>query len=147
MRPVCGRTLDHLTGGRAAWNVVTSINHNQQANYGTERADADTRYDQAHEYMEVLPQTLGQLGKKARVVMDKEGAIFADASKVHRIEHEGQFFKSRGPLNVVRSPQNGPLHPAGGHVAKGVWISRPNTPTEFLRSNRARRMPLNIFRM
>jgi long-chain alkane monooxygenase len=51
--------------------------------------------------------------------MDREHAIFADASKVHRIEHLGRFFKSRGPLNVVRSPQNGPVILQAGSSAKG----------------------------
>jgi FMN-dependent oxidoreductase (nitrilotriacetate monooxygenase family) len=112
-------TLDHLTGGRAAWNVVTSINHNQQANYGTERANADSRYDQAHEYLEVC-RKLWDSWEEGAVVMDKEGAVFADASKVHRIEHEGQFFKSRGPLNVVQSPQNGPSILQAGTSPKGM---------------------------
>ena len=112
-------TLDHLTGGRAAWNVVTSINRNQQANYGTERADADTRYDQAHEYMEVC-RKLWDSWEEDAVVMDQEGAVFADPDKVHRIEHEGQFFKSRGPLNVVRSPQNGPAILQAGTSPKGM---------------------------
>ena len=112
-------TLDHLTGGRAAWNVVTSINRNQQANYGTERRDADTRYEQAHEYMEVC-QKLWNSWEDDAVIMDREAAIFADASKVHRIEHEGRFFKSRGPLNVVRSPQNGPAILQAGTSPKGI---------------------------
>ncbi len=112
-------TLDHLTGGRAAWNVVTSINRNQQANYGTERADADTRYDQAHEYMEVC-RKLWDSWEEDAIVMDQEGAVFADPDKVHRIEHEGQFFKSRGPLNVVRSPQNGPAILQAGTSPKGM---------------------------
>jgi alkanesulfonate monooxygenase SsuD/methylene tetrahydromethanopterin reductase-like flavin-dependent oxidoreductase (luciferase family) len=51
--------------------------------------------------------------------MDRANAIFADASKVHRIEHAGRFFKSRGPLNVVRSPQNGPAILQAGTSAKG----------------------------
>ena len=112
-------TLDHLTRGRAAWNVVTSINRNQQANYGAERADADTRYDQAHEYMEVC-RKLWDSWQKDAVVMDREGAVFADPSKVHRIEHEGRFFKSRGPLNVVSSPQNGPAILQAGTSPKGM---------------------------
>ena len=112
-------TIDHLTDGRAAWNVVTSINRNQQANYGSQRADADTRYDQAHEYMEVC-RKLWDSWEEDAVVMDQEGAVFADPNKVHRIEHEGPFFKSRGPLNVVRSPQNGPAILQAGTSPKGM---------------------------
>jgi long-chain alkane monooxygenase len=111
-------TLDHLTEGRAAWNVVTSINRNQQANYGARRAASDTRYEQAHEYLEVC-QKLWNSWDEDAVVMDVEGARFVDASKVRRIEHKGRFFKSRGPLNVVRSPQNGPAILQAGTSPKG----------------------------
>ena len=111
-------TLDHLTGGRAGWNVVTSINRNQDANYGNARPDADQRYDRAHEFVEVCHKLWASWDADA-VVMDRENAIFADATKVRRIEHEGRFFKSRGPLNVVRSPQNGPAILQAGTTGKG----------------------------
>jgi FMN-dependent oxidoreductase (nitrilotriacetate monooxygenase family) len=111
-------TLDHMTGGRAGWNVVTSINRNQQANYGVERAPTDQRYDQAHEFMEVC-RKLWESWDTDAVVMDKENAVFADPSKVHRIDHKGPFFKSRGPLNVIRSPQNGPAILQAGTSPKG----------------------------
>lgn len=111
-------TLDHLSGGRAAWNVVTSINRNQQANYGTERADTDTRYDQAHEYLDVCRKLWASWDKDA-VVMDAEGAQFVDSNKVRRIDHDGEFFKSRGPLNVIRSPQDGPAILQAGTSPKG----------------------------
>jgi len=111
-------TLDHLTGGRAAWNVVTSINHNQAANYGETREDADTRYDKAHEFMQVCRKLWDSWDEDA-VVMDAANAVFADADKVHRIEHEGRFFRSRGPLNVVRSPHGGPAILQAGTSPKG----------------------------
>lgn len=111
-------TLDHMTGGRAGWNVVTSINHNQTANYGMERASTDRRYDQAHEFMEVCQKLWASWDDDA-VVLDKENAVFADASKVRRIEHEGEFFKSRGPLNVTPSPQGGPAILQAGTSPKG----------------------------
>jgi FMN-dependent oxidoreductase (nitrilotriacetate monooxygenase family) len=111
-------TIDHLTGGRAAWNVVTSINRNQQANYGTEREPTEIRYDKAHEYLEVCRKLWNSWDEDA-VVMDRDKAVFADAAKVRRIEHAGRFFKSRGPLNVVRSPQNGPAILQAGTSPKG----------------------------
>ena len=100
-------TLDHMTSGRVGWNVVTSINSNQAANYGVEREATERRYERAHEYMQVCRKLWNSWDEDA-VLLDREGARFADASKVRRIEHEGEFFRSRGPLNVVRSPQNGP---------------------------------------
>lgn len=111
-------TIDHLTNGRAGWNVVTSINRNQQANYGVEREDTDQRYDRAFEYMEVCRKLWDSWDADA-IVQDREGAVFADHTKVRRIEHEGRFFKSRGPLNVVRSPQNGPAILQAGTSPKG----------------------------
>ena len=111
-------TIDHLTGGRAGWNVVTSINHNQDANFGVERPPTEARYDRAHEFIEVCRKLWSSWDEDA-VVMDRERAIFADASKVRRIEHVGAHFKSRGPLNVVRSPQNGPAILQAGTSPKG----------------------------
>jgi FMN-dependent oxidoreductase (nitrilotriacetate monooxygenase family) len=111
-------TIDHLTGGRAGWNVVTSINRNLDANFGADRPDGDTRYDRAHEYMEVC-RKLWSSWEPDAVLMDRERPMFADASKVHRIEHVGRFFRSRGPLNVVASPQNGPAILQAGTSGKG----------------------------
>jgi FMN-dependent oxidoreductase (nitrilotriacetate monooxygenase family) len=112
-------TLDHLTEGRAGWNVVTSINHNQDANFGVDRPPTDVRYDRAHEFMEVCRKLWASWDEDA-VVMDRKGAQFADSKKVRRIEHVGAFFKSRGPLNVVRSPQDGPVILQAGTSPKGV---------------------------
>lgn len=111
-------TLDHLTNGRAGWNVVTSINSNQAANYGEERQSTDNRYDKAHEFMEVC-QKLWNSWDVDAVKMDHEDGIFADPEKVNRIEHTGRFFKSKGPLNVTRSPQNGPAIFQAGTSPKG----------------------------
>ncbi len=111
-------TLDHLTRGRAGWNVVTSINSNQAANYGEERQSTDRRYDRAHEFIDVC-QKLWNSWDEDAVVRDHDKAVFADPTKVRRIEYSGEFFKSRGPLNVTRSPQNGPAILQAGTSAKG----------------------------
>ncbi len=91
-------TLDHLTRGRAAWNVVTSLNHNQSANYGEERRPTDERYDRAHEFIEVCRKLWDSWDPDA-VVMDRAAGVFADPSKVHRIE-----LKS-GTVNEGRAPE------------------------------------------
>src|SRR5215467_11963850 len=72
----------------------------------------------AREYMEVC-RKLWSSWEADALVMDRERPMFADASKVHRIEHVGRFFRSRGPLNVVRSPQNGPAILQAGTSGKG----------------------------
>ena len=116
-------TLDHLTGGRAAWNVVTSLNQNQAANYGQAALDpSGLRYEKAHEFIEVCQQLWNSWDEDA-VVMDRENGVFADASKVHRIEYQGRFYSSRGPLNVVRSPQNGPALIQAGTSLRGVDLA------------------------
>src|SRR3954466_14949036 len=96
-------TLDHLTAGRAAWNVVTTLNHNQSANFGEDLRPPDERYDRAHEFIEVC-RKLWDSWEDDALVMDRAAGVFADPAKVHRIDHVGRFFNSRGPLNVVRSP-------------------------------------------
>ena len=116
-------TLDHLTGGRAAWNVVTSLNQNQAANYGQAALDpSGLRYEKAHEFIEVCQQLWNSWDEDA-VVMDRENGVFANASKVHRIEYQGRFYSSRGPLNVVRSPQNGPALIQAGTSLRGVDLA------------------------
>jgi len=111
-------TIDHLTNGRAGWNVVTSINHNQSANYGVERAPTEERYDRAHEYIEVCRKLWASWDGDA-IVADPEAPMFANPDKVRRIEHEGRYFRSRGPLNVTPSPQDGPVILQAGTSAKG----------------------------
>ena len=116
-------TLDHLTRGRAAWNDVTSLNENQAANHGHTGLDpAELRYEKAHEFIEVCQQLWNSWDEDA-VVMDREKAIFADASKVRRIEYQGRFYRSRGPLNVVRSPQNGPALIQAGTSPMGIELA------------------------
>ena len=116
-------TLDHLTRGRAAWNVVTSLNQNQAANHGQAKLDSsELRYEKAHEFIEVCQQLWNSWDEDA-VVMDRENAVFADASKVRRIEYQGRFYNSRGPLNVVRSPQNGPALIQAGTSPMGIQLA------------------------
>jgi len=123
-------TIDHLTRGRAGWNVVSSINHNQAANYGNEREPTDRRYERADEYYEVC-RKLWDSWEPDALVMDEKGPLFADDRKVHRIDHEGEFFRSRGPLNVVPSPQNGPVILQAGTSPKGRDFAARNAEGIF----------------
>jgi len=111
-------SIDHLTDGRAGWNVVTSINHNLDNNYGAERLPADLRYDRAHEFIEAC-RALWSSWDEDAVVMDKANAVFADPTKVHRVNFQGDFFRTRGPLNVTRSPQGMPAILQAGTSPKG----------------------------
>ena len=98
-------TLDHLSGGRAAWNVVTSVNDGEAHNMGkAQHLEHDHRYDRADEFMEVV---LGHWDswEDGSLIIDKKSGRFADPTKVKRLDHAGKFLKSRGPFTVPRSSQ------------------------------------------
>jgi FMN-dependent oxidoreductase (nitrilotriacetate monooxygenase family) len=112
-------TLDHLTRGRIAWNVVTSMNDSEAQNFGFEQhLEHDTRYDRADEFVEVAFKLWNSWQDEA-LILDRENGIFVDRSKVDYIHHAGQWFKSRGPLNIPRSPQGRPVIIQAGSSGRG----------------------------
>ena len=112
-------TLDHLSGGRAAWNVVTSVNDSEAQNFGVEsHLGHDERYDRAHEFLRAV-QALWDSWEDGALVMDKESGEFADPSKVHQVDHHGKWFDVRGPLTVPRSPQGRPAILQAGSSGRG----------------------------
>ncbi|MGA9013477.1 MAG: LLM class flavin-dependent oxidoreductase, partial [Acetobacteraceae bacterium] len=95
-------TLDLMTGGRAAWNVVTSMN-GEALNMGyDEHLEHDSRYDRADEFMAVVLGHWNSWDDDA-IVIDKQTGLFAHPDKVRRLDHQGQWFRSRGPFTVPRS--------------------------------------------
>lgn len=112
-------TLDHLSAGRAAWNVVTSVNQGEADNFGLEsHLDHDARYDAADEFLEVAT-ALWESWDEEALVLDRERGIYADPSRVRAIGHRGQWFKVRGPLNIPRSPQGRPVIIQAGASPRG----------------------------
>ncbi len=112
-------TLDHLSGGRAAWNVVTSVNDSEAQNYGfTQVLDHDARYDRADEFLEATTGLWDTWDDDA-LVLDREGGTFADPDKVRELNYEGEWFKVRGPLTVPRSPQGRPVLLQAGSSGRG----------------------------
>ena len=112
-------TLDLMTEGRAAWNVVTSVNDGEALNMGKEHhLDHDPRYDRADEFMEVV---LGHWDswEDGSLIIDKKSGRFADPTKVKRLGHNGPFFKSRGPFTVPRSQQGHPVVLQAGSSGRG----------------------------
>src|SRR6478736_564286 len=113
------QTVDHMLGGRAAWNVVTSVNDGEAQNMGREEHLAhDLRYDRADEFMEVV---LGHWDTwdDGAIVVDKKAGRYADPDKVRRLNHRGKFFTSRGPFTVPRSPQGHPVIIQAGASGRG----------------------------
>src|SRR6266516_6002092 len=112
-------TVDLMTDGRAGWNVVTSLNDGEALNMGRrEVMEHDLRYDRADEFMEVV---LGHWDSWAddALIVDKESGRFADADKVHRLDHVGPYFRSRGPFTVPRSAQGHPVIIQAGSSGRG----------------------------
>lgn len=101
-------SLDHVTKGRIGWNIVTSINDAEGRNFGMELPPHDERYDRSDEYLDLVCQ-LWESWEPDAVVMDMENKVFADPAKVHRIDFEGTWYSSAGPLNVIPSPQGRPV--------------------------------------
>lgn len=112
-------TLDLMTHGRSAWNIVTSLNDTEARNMGREAvAEHDLRYDRADEFMEVVLGHWDTWHDDA-IILDKSSRNFADPSKVRRLDHEGEFFASRGPFTVPRSAQGHPVLIQAGQSGRG----------------------------
>ncbi len=112
-------TLDMLSRGRAAWNVVTSLNDSEAANFGaTEHLAHDLRYDRADEFLEVV---MGHWStwEEGALIHDKQSGRFANGEKVRRLDHAGHWFKSRGPFTVPRSKQGHPVLLQAGQSGRG----------------------------
>lgn len=102
-------SLDHISGGRAGWNVVTSWLGDTAANFSkAEHPAHDVRYKIAAEYLDVV-QGLWDSWEDDAHVADKASGVFVDPDKLHRLDHEGSFFQVRGPLNIKRGPQGQPV--------------------------------------
>jgi len=112
-------TLDHLSAGRAAWNVVTSMNDAEALNFGAVLHLAhDERYDRADEFMEVAFKLWASWDPDA-LLLDRAAGRYADPAKVHYVNHRGPWFQSRGPLNIPSSPQGRPVIIQAGSSGRG----------------------------
>ncbi|MCB1509550.1 MAG: LLM class flavin-dependent oxidoreductase [Hyphomicrobiaceae bacterium] len=114
------QTMDLMTNGRAAWNVVTSVNDNEARNMGRgdQVIEHDTRYDRADEFMEIVLGHWDSWDDDA-IACDKANNLYAHPDKVRRIDYKGQFMSSRGPFTVPRSPQGHPVIMQAGMSGRG----------------------------
>src|SRR6202789_382458 len=112
-------TMDLMLKGRVAWNIVTSLNSGEALNFGGEsHLEHDARYDRADEFMDVVMGHWNTWEDDA-LILDKETNRFADPTKVHRLDHRGSHFRSRGPFSVPRSPQGHPVLIQAGQSGRG----------------------------
>src|SRR3984893_17573495 len=113
-------SLDHITNGRIAFNVITSQRRADYANYGyDELVDHNTRYERLEEFIDVCRKLWSSVDPDA-FVWNRETGQVADPSKVRAINHVGEFFKVRGPLSVVPSPQGHPIVIQAGGSPRGT---------------------------
>ncbi|HEY1412148.1 MAG TPA: NtaA/DmoA family FMN-dependent monooxygenase, partial [Rhodopila sp.] len=112
-------TMDHLTRGRFGWNIVTSAENAAAQNMGlTEIAPRHLRYDMADEYVDLVEKLINTWEPDA-VIRDAATGTYADPSKVHTLNFEGRWYRSRGPLNTVRCPQGRPAFIQAGGSPRG----------------------------
>ncbi len=116
-------SLDHLSGGRAAWNVVTSANPAEALNFNKDDHLLHTlRYERAEEFLNVVTG-LWDSWEDDAFVYDKRNAVFADRSKLHTLNHKGEWFSVRGPLNVARPVQGHPVVIQAGSSEPGKELA------------------------
>jgi FMN-dependent oxidoreductase (nitrilotriacetate monooxygenase family) len=148
-------TLDHLSGGRAAWNVVTSHEDAEARNFGQdEQRERSDRYDRAEEFLETV-FGLWDTWEDDALVHDRERNVVIDPDKVHPLDHKGEHFEIRGPLNLPRPPQGYPVIAQAGSSERGrefaarwaevIFTPQPNIESAqaFYRDVKARMAKFN----
>ena len=102
-------SIDHISGGRAGWNLVTSALAADAWNFSRDaHFEHDVRYDRAAEFAKIVTGLWDSWAEDA-FIRNKETGIFLDPDKVRKLDHKGKWFSVRGPLNVPRSPQGRPV--------------------------------------
>lgn len=123
-------SLDHLSNGRAAWNAVTTANGAAAANFGTVHPDHSARYENASEFLDVV-RGLWDCWEDDAVVADPASGLYIDPGKVRSLDHDGRFYKVRGPLNISRSPQGQPIILQAGGSPPGQELAARTADVVF----------------
>jgi FMN-dependent oxidoreductase (nitrilotriacetate monooxygenase family) len=112
-------SLDHLSNGRAGWNIVTTSAPQAAANFGlADHPVHAERYQRAEEYLDVVTRLWDSWEDEA-LVADPESGTYADTDRIHEIGHAGRHFRVSGPLNLPRSPQGRPVYVQAGSSEEG----------------------------
>lgn len=112
-------TLDHLSGGRAGWNVVTSASDREARSYGRDKLlDKNIRYDHADQVLEAC-MDLWNSWEPDALLIDKKSGRFADPAKVHYVDYNGSMVRAEGALTTPRSPQGHPVLMQAGSSPRG----------------------------
>lgn len=126
-------TLDHLSNGRVAWNIVTSYLNDANKNFGLgEMLPHDQRYDRADEYMDVVYKLWEHSWEEDAIVRDMQADIHTDPTKVHEINHVGEYFDVPGPHQCEPSPQRTPVLFQAGASGRGSEFAAEHAEAIFV---------------
>ncbi len=124
-------SIDHLSKGRAAWNVVTSYYEEEAKNFTqSTHLDHSLRYERAHEFVEVVKGLWDSWDEDA-LIRDKDTGIYFDPKKLHTLNYQGNYFSVKGPLNSSRSPQGHPVIIQAGSSDAGVQLAAKTAEVVF----------------
>ena len=123
-------SLDLISGGRAGWNAVTSPLEGSGRNYSREHPEHELRYEIADEYLDATKGLWDSWDDDA-FVRDRESGVYADKSKLHRLNHKGRFFRIEGPLNIGRSKQGQPVVFQAGASDSGIRLAGKHADAVF----------------
>ena len=128
-------SIDHMSGGRAGWNVVTSAGENEARNFGNPSLGAhDDRYARAEEFVDIVKR-LWDSWEDGAILRDQATGRYFDPAKVHQLNHEGKFFNVAGPLNVARPPQGHPVIVQAGGSGVGRALAARTADMIFTAAN------------
>jgi long-chain alkane monooxygenase len=126
-------TLDHISNGRIAWNIVTSTQENAARNFGFERlTEHDDRYEWADEYLEVVYKLWEGSWDEGALLKDRVRGVFSDHTRVHKINHVGKRYRVEGPHLPSPSPQRTPLLFQAGSSPAGREFAARNAEAQFI---------------
>ena len=124
-------SLDHLSGGRAAWNIVTTGNPESAKNFSRdEHMEHGDRYKRAREFYDVVTGLWDSFADDA-FVRDQQTGVFFDPDKMHVLNHEGENLKVRGPLNIARPVQGWPVIVQAGQSEPGRQLAAETAEAVF----------------
>ncbi|MEG3131736.1 LLM class flavin-dependent oxidoreductase [Pantoea cypripedii] len=129
-------TLDHLTQGRIGWNIVTGYLDSAARAMGQRQLlDHDRRYDQADEFLDVVYQLWEGSWQDDALVVDRQRRLYADAQKIHQVNHQGEFYQVQGYHLSSPSPQRTPLLFQAGSSARGMQFAARHAECSFVNAS------------
>ncbi|MCR8655965.1 LLM class flavin-dependent oxidoreductase [Paenibacillus endoradicis] len=123
-------SLDHLSGGRVAWNVVTTAEKEEALNFRDEHFEHAHRYERAQEFVDVVTG-LWDSWQDDAIVEDRISRVFANPSAIHKLQHQGKEFRIEGPLNIPPTPQGRPVLIQAGASEAGQYLAARNADVIF----------------